>query len=147
MGRVIRGALAGIVATLVMSGVMAVAKALGLFEEAPPRQITRNVESDSGLRPREMPKSIFDLSWVAAHFGFGASCGALYALVGRFLPGSPMVSGTLFGLGVWTVNYAGVLPALQLYPSPAHDRSSRTAVMIAAHVVFGAVLGKTAGKR
>jgi uncharacterized membrane protein YagU involved in acid resistance len=94
-----------------------------------------------------MPRAVFDLSWISAHFGFGATCGATYALVGRLLPGGATFSGMLVGLVIWTVNYAGLLPALQLYPSPEEDRTSRTATMIGAHLVYGAVLGRVAGKR
>jgi NAD(P)-dependent dehydrogenase (short-subunit alcohol dehydrogenase family) len=58
-------------------------------------------------------------------------------LPGRFkTPGS----GLLYGLGVWAVNYAGILPALGLMPPARHDRLGRPTSMLAAHLVFGAAL-------
>ena len=39
-----------------------------------------------------------------------------------------------------------VIPALELYPWPDEDRESRSKIMLAAQVVFGACLGKLAGR-
>ena len=48
---------------------------------------------------------------------------------------------TLYGLAVWAGSYLGLLPALGIM-SPATDHPlRRTALMIAAHLVWGSALG------
>jgi hypothetical protein len=71
----------------------------------------------------------------------------VYGVVRRLIPGGALVSGTVFGLLVWGINYLGFLPALQLYPWPDEDRESRAATMIGLHVVYGASLGELAGRK
>lgn len=142
MGRLIHGGAAGVLATALMSLVMAAGKAVGLMHEAPPKEITARSAEEAGVNPRQAPRSTFHMSWLAAHVGYGAACGAVYAVIRRLLPGSAPVSGLIFGLLVWATNYLGILPALGLYPDPEEDRSSRVAVMIAAHAVYGISLGE-----
>ena len=43
------------------------------------------------------------------------------------------------------VSYSGWLPALHLMPPPEQDRPGRQPSMVAAHVVYGAVLGALSG--
>jgi hypothetical protein len=76
---------------------------------------------------------------VVAHLGFGAVTGAAYALAPRI--GPPVLRGVVTALGVWAVSYQGWVPALGILPKASEDRPARPAVMIAAHVVYGAVLG------
>jgi hypothetical protein len=45
------------------------------------------------------------------------------------------------GLAVWAVSYQGWIPALGILPKASEDRPARPAVMVTAHVVYGAVLG------
>jgi uncharacterized membrane protein YagU involved in acid resistance len=52
-------------------------------------------------------------------------------------------AGISFGLLVWAISYLGLLPALGLYPSPRKDTGRRTAIMVLAHIVWGAMLGTT----
>ncbi len=147
MGRLIRGAMAGIGATIIMSVAMAAAKALGLIEETPPKEITSRAEKAVGMGPDARSGPDFAVRWVLAHFGYGTFCGAVYAVLRRLIPGGAVVSGIVFGLLVWGVSYLGFLPALKLYPWPDEDRESRSAAMIALHVVYGASLGKLANRK
>jgi len=80
---------------------------------------------------------------MANHLAFGAAAGALFALGARRLPARPMrlAAGGLYGLMVWAVMYRRVLPALGLMPNPRRDRFGRPGTMIAAHIVYGGVLG------
>jgi putative membrane protein len=68
--------------------------------------------------------------------------GALYGLTAnpQSLPAAAP-AGVAFGLGVWAGSYLGVLPAAGLYRSAADEPTERNAMMVAAHVVWGASLG------
>lgn len=138
------GAVAGLVATAPMSIAMkAMKEELPWYERyaLPPRIITRKFGQKSGLMEdrNEPGESILTL---LAHFGYGAAVGALYAPIAHKLKKIPaLVKGMVFGLVVWATSYFGLLPALGLM-RPAHKQPfRRTALMIAAHLVWGAVLG------
>ncbi len=142
--RVLAGSAAGAVATAPMTALMAGAFR-ALPREArrplPPRVITMNVAEATGadaLLPRDEQRLAATL---AGHFGYGAATGAIYGLVEPRLPGPPVAKGILFGLGVWTASYLGWLPVAGLHPSATREPLSRNALMIGAHVVFGAALG------
>jgi uncharacterized membrane protein YagU involved in acid resistance len=107
----------------------------------PPHRITMRVLGRIGQRHR-LPRREQRLgATFAAHFGYGAAMGSLYAPLQAKLPGPGLVTGLGFGLVVWLVSYLGVLPALSLFPPPQRDAPRRTALMIAGHVVWGATLG------
>jgi hypothetical protein len=139
MGKTLRGSIAGLIATLPMTVVIYGGKALGLLHTPPPKEVTAGVESKAGGNP---DGEGFSLTWIAAHVGIGAAVGALYPWVRPALPGSPTLSGALYGLSVWFQAYVGLLPELGLYPGPTEDSTSRQAVMVAAHIVYGATLGR-----
>ncbi len=80
-----------------------------------------------------------------AHLAYGAAFGALYALWRRKRGGS-VPSGLAFGLAVWAANYAGVLPAARIVPPPDEEDPRQTARLVAAHVVYGTVLGLATGR-
>lgn len=78
---------------------------------------------------------------LASHFAYGAAMGTLYsALVKDALPVPRGVRGVTYGLGVWAGSYLGWLPAAGLYPPATEEPAPRNALMIAAHVVWGASL-------
>jgi len=52
-----------------------------------------------------------------------------------------MMSGCIYGLGVWSCSYLGWLPASGLYRSAVNHTPERNTLMIAAHLVWGASLG------
>lgn len=139
----LHGALAGAVATLPMSAVMLAAGRAGLMGKQPPELIAETAFGAAGVRPAEW---VSNVAGTAAHIGFGAAAGALFGLMHRRreLPVPPAVLGMGFGLLVYTVSYEGWVPALTALPSPEHDRPGRQPSMIAAHLVYGAVLGALA---
>ena len=134
MSAVVRGAVSGLVATVGMSAVMlAFRKQMG---EQPPDAIATEAAHAVGADPTEEQA---DVLASFAHAGFGATVGAGYALLPRY--GPPPLRGVLLALGVWGVSYQGWVPALGILPPASRDKPGRPAVMVAAHVVFGAVLG------
>jgi hypothetical protein len=130
------GVLAGAAATVPMTAVIVLGRMAFARWMAPPEQITSKVAERVGFNPNE-DSTEFELGWIAAHFGYGAGCGAVYSLVWTLIPGSIVTKGLIFGELVWSVSYLGYIPAMGLYPWPKDDSKSRMAVMIAAHAVFG----------
>ena len=66
-------------------------------------------------------------------------------MLARRTPMAPLVSGMLFAVVVWALSYLGWLPALKILP-PAHEHSARRNVfMIAAHLIWGSVMGLAFG--
>ena len=134
-----RGALAGLAATVPMTAVIGAGRAAGLMRTPPPVEITENIAEQAGENPdRQSPE--FQAGWLAAHVGYGAACGVIFAAIRPVLPRSDLVAGLLFGGAVWGVSYISLLPSLNLYPPAQDDSNQRQVVMIAAHAVFGAAM-------
>jgi uncharacterized membrane protein YagU involved in acid resistance len=143
MNSFIRGGLAGFLATAPMTLVIFMGRTLGLLRTSPPVQITANVQrrlTNDEDAPENIAGSAFQASWLISHFGYGTGCGVLYSLLGALLPRPLALRGVAYGLAVWGVSYINLMPNLRLYPPVREDRLSRTAVMIAAHVVYGVAL-------
>jgi uncharacterized membrane protein YagU involved in acid resistance len=127
-----------------MTGVMYAGKSIGLLQTLPPKEITAHVQS---MTDTETDGLAFSLSWLSAHLGFGAAVGALFPWLRQAYPGPPEVAGALFGVSVWFQAYVGLLPELGLFPPATEDTTSRQAVMVTAHMVYGATLGRLAGQK
>ncbi|MGI8551140.1 MAG: DUF6789 family protein [Dehalococcoidia bacterium] len=136
MNKLLRGSFAGFAGTGLMTVVMAAERQAHLFRRPAPAEVTEQAEKKLNLR-QHLSEPAFQASWLGAHFGFGISFGAGYALVRPLLPDSPILAGLIWGGGIWATSYLGVLPALGLHPSPDDDSRSRTAVMIATHAIYG----------
>ena len=142
----LKGALSGAIATVPMTVAMvAMHRALPPSEKypLPPSLITENLEQKAGVVDQVDRKEHRALTMVS-HFGYGALCGGLFALALHTRAPRTSTSvgaGVLFGLGVWGTSYLGLLPALRLLGSAKNIPPRRNALMIAAHVVWGAALG------
>jgi hypothetical protein len=127
--RLLIGGIAGFVATLAMTAAMRRMHAgLPADERYPltPRELT-----DRALAPP--PEAAPDLT-LAAHFAYGAGCGAL---LGAANPRMSRVAGALAGGGVWLASYMGWIPAFGLLkPATAHPLR-RNLVMLGAHFAWG----------
>jgi len=138
----LRGALAGGAATVAMSGVIAIGRALGLFRTSPPQEITAAATQEATGWP-PAATTAFRAGGLSAHLLYGMACGSLFSGLrqcGPRLPRQPLGLG--FGLLVWGASYLGLMPALRLYPWPNQDTPGRVATMILAHLVFGASLAE-----
>ena len=140
-----RGALAGLAGTTAMSVVMLAARKTGRMGKLPPERVT-----EAGLRVLRVQASERSENALstAAHLGYGATVGALFAAAGSTvrLPLPAPVTGALYGLAVWAAGYAGWMPALGIMPPPHRDRPDRQTAMVLSHLVYGAVLGALVGK-
>jgi len=139
----VRGCLAGTIATGIMTLLIEGGRAGDLFRTSPPEEITARAEAAVGVS-HELSEPAFHASWGAAHVAYGALCGVGFALARPLLPASTVLAGLLFGGTVWAVSYLGVLPRLQLYPPIRVDAPARVAVMLAAHAAFGIATAEAA---
>jgi uncharacterized membrane protein YagU involved in acid resistance len=142
--RYLTGAVAGLVATAPMTVWMAIAKRYLSWqsqEPLPPSLITHNalqaVELDDELSQDE------EAALTAVnHFAYGAAAGTLYGRL--YSPRSAtdaVTSGVMYGLGIWSCSYFGLIPATGLYRSPIDETADRNPLMIVAHVIWGGSLG------
>ena len=144
MKRLLRGALAGGLATAPMSAVMMGAKQLGLVGEMPPEKITAKFLNRAGIRRSEVQQ---DVLATLTHFGFGAAAGAAFGVIAprRLIARLPM--GMAYGAAIWGVSYMGWVPALGIMPPADRDRRDRQMVMLASHLVYGTALALLVGAR
>ena len=142
--RLLRGAAAGTLATVPMSAVMLGAGKLGLMGQQPPEAITKEAVED--LTGSEPHGATSDALASLAHLGFGALSGAVFAALPRPERVPAPLAGVAFALPVWAASYRGWVPRFGAMPHADDDRNDRVAVMIGAHVVFGAVLGALEGR-
>ncbi len=138
----VRGAVSGVVASTAMGGLILGLSKLGLMGEPPPRKLTRKMlrKVDPKLA-RGAPLAVVT---GLAHVGYGAVFGAGFGALAANLPNRParITAGVVFGGALWGVGYAGWIPALGLMRQPDHDfPPARPWGMIAAHLVYGALLG------
>ena len=147
MNGLITGAIAGLLATIPMTMMMKALHAQLPREERyplPPRLIVESASEKVEVRDDLDEEDKFAATLIA-HFGYGATTGALYKGVLEAAGIKPTASnGVVYGLGVWTLSYLGVLPAMGLLATATEHPARRNALMIASHVVWGAALGATA---
>jgi putative membrane protein len=142
--RLIVGTAAGIIATVPMTALMLLLhRQLPRHERypLPPRRVTMEAAEDVGLADDFSEPQRVGLT-AAGHFAYGGGVGGLYTLLPEnALPRSPALRGIVYGLAVWSGSYLGWLPVAGLHPPATQEPARRNALMIAAHVVYGAALG------
>lgn len=139
MNGILAGAVAGFLATAPMTAVMS-----RLFPELPrgdrqplpPRLVTERILGPYGLLDGMDEDRRTDTA-LAAHYGYGAATGALYPLAAQLLGGSTVITGTAYGVAVWTASYLGWIPVSGTLTRATRHSGRRNALMIAAHAVWG----------
>lgn len=137
------GVVASLAASTAMSVMLGVTHKLGLLGEPPPRKLTRKIASLLGLAHVPRGASLF-VATTAAHYAYGAGIGALFggAIAPRASTRQKRVAlGIATGAAVWAASYQGWIPGLGLMKPPSRDRPLRPSLMLAAHCLFGAVMG------
>jgi hypothetical protein len=124
----------------VMMGAMHRALPPNEREPLPPRQITQNAAAAAGVA-LGADEETREAATLATHFGYGASAGSLYAPFAGSTRLPPVVEGALYGMLVWGGSYLGILPGAGLYRSAKDETAGRNALMMSAHLVWGASLG------
>lgn len=149
---ILRGALAGVIATVPMTVTMNLIRSnLSGSErqrDLPPEEILSASQRHAGPN--------FEITVDVPHYLYGGFSGAVYALsegvfAKRFRLRSEL-SGPLFGLVVWAVSYLGWMPALTAINARAsesratHQSINRNLTMISSHLVWGFVMARLMGR-
>jgi len=142
MSSIPKGALAGAVATGAMTVHMLWAERTGRVDDLAPEHITEAGLAAVGVRPSEGEHAA---ATTLAHLGFGASAGALYALVARRWA-SNMAIGVAYGLAVAAASYQGWVPALGILPPLSDASGGRRNELLVSHVIYGATLAWVSGR-
>lgn len=143
MQELLRGSLAGLIATAPMTWTMKAADRLLPRRHQgrlPPRQITESVLESADAR-QALDEEQLDALTVVAHYGFGTAAGALLGLTAARMRWPGPLAGAGVGLAVWAGSYLGWLPATRLRRSATQEPAPRNLQMIAAHLVWGAAAG------
>jgi putative membrane protein len=138
-----QGAIAGAIATVPMTAAMnALHSALPHKQQGalPPEQLTMQTAEETGIKER-LDASERCVAVNLAHYAFGAGAGSLYGLAAQSCPDRPLLRGIGFGLGIWATCYLGWLPIAGFRANGWRETAERNAMMIGAHVVWGAAAG------
>ena len=135
-----RGAIAGIVAGIVfvMVEMAAVTTVMGMNPWGPPRMMAAIALGERALPPPETFDAGIVFVGMMVHFALSAVLGAGFAMAAARLCTSmahAVLAGTLMGVVVYGVNFYAFT---ELFPWFA---MARNAITIAAHAIFGAVMG------
>jgi uncharacterized membrane protein YagU involved in acid resistance len=151
MNRILLGALAGLAATVPMTLAMKLMhEALPRHEQypLPPRQVLEGMAEKAGVNEHMDEEERETATWVS-HFAYGTACGALYGALSEgfdSLEVPPALAGVGFSLAVWAGSYLGWLPAAGIISPATEHPPRRNALMIAAHIVWGASAGMMVDK-
>jgi hypothetical protein len=139
MRKTTAGAIGGVVAGVIISGVMAIGRDAGLLHNTLADQAsdwldrrfnTRDWAGEDGTQALEQG------SHIAASAAFGAVYGATRPLT-QSVP--PVAAGALFGAGLYAVAIAGVAPSIGL-TRDQHDEADGVVVQrLGLHVLFGVI--------
>jgi hypothetical protein len=139
--RALVGAVSGLGATLVLSGLRQVWARVGLVFETAPMQVVDRVE-ELGL--------VGDLSpWgrrlltAFAHFAYGAGTGMAFGLLRRERGGTGEEAsvGSALGVLAWGVGWASWLPLTGVHRAPWTQKTPKVLLPVIDHAVFGAAWG------
>ncbi|MDT8406373.1 MAG: DUF2938 family protein [Methylococcales bacterium] len=128
---IVRGIIAGLVATVVLSIMMVVKGAMGVMPEL---NVIAMLASKMG--------GIVALGW-AAHFMFGVIYGVVFGLIQGKLPGPLVVRGIVLGIIGWLIMMVMVMPMMGQGLFAANMGMMAAVATFMLHVIFGAVLGLT----
>ena len=139
--RALIGALGGLGATLVLSGLREAWSKIGLVFETAPMQVVDRVE-ELGLVEDLSPWGRRLLT-VAAHFAYGAGTGMSFGLLRREegSPGEEASVGSALGVLAWGVGWASWLPLTGVHRAPWTQKTPKVLLPVIDHAVFGAAWG------
>jgi uncharacterized membrane protein YagU involved in acid resistance len=146
--KLVKGALAGFVATAPMSISMVLGWRLLPRREKyhlPPRLITQEITERVGIEDDMSENQLVGLT-IFSHFGYGAIFGAIYTLFEHLVSVPSSLKGALAGVALWLGSYLGWLPALGILTPATQHPWRRNLLMVLAHVIWGVTLGEVMRK-
>jgi hypothetical protein len=146
VSRIVSGALAGFGATVPMTVAM-----VAMYRNLPPHQRYPLPPRRITMRAAEKTRTKHHLDethrtalTLLAHFGYGAAVGGIFGLMAPRQMSRSIPAGIGYGLLVWAGSYLGLLPALRLHRPATREPDERNALMVAAHILWGAAAGALA---
>jgi hypothetical protein len=79
---------------------------------------------------------------MVTHLSYGSFWGGMYGLLRTALRTPVLATGAIFGLGVWAIGPATLVPAMKLMGKPTEEPPIRTAMMVLGHVAYGVALAE-----
>jgi hypothetical protein len=139
--RALTGALGGLGATIVLSGLRQAWSKVGLVFETAPMQVVDRVE-ELGL-VGDLSPGRRRLLTAFAHFAYGAGTGISFGLLRkeRGGPGEEASVGSALGVLAWGVGWASWLPLTGVHRAPWTQKSPKVLLPVIDHAVFGAAWG------
>jgi hypothetical protein len=140
-GRVVRGALGGLGATLVLTGLREAWAKMGLVFETAPMQVVERVEKLGFVG--ELSPAARSLLTVFAHFAYGVGTGAAFGILRREKggPGEESAVGSALGILAWGAGWSSWLPLTGVHKAPWNQRTPKVLLPVMDHAVFGAAWG------
>jgi hypothetical protein len=140
-GRASRGALAGLVATVALTGLRQAWSKMGLVFETAPMQVVDRAE-ELGLFDDLSPVGRRVLMG-CAHFAYGAGTGAAFGLLRREQgkPAEEAAVGSALGVLAWGAGWSSWLPLAGVDKAPWTQKTPRVLLPVVDHAVFGAAWG------
>jgi hypothetical protein len=139
----IRGALAGVAGTAVMTMMMRKVAPKVIPEEMRPDEFIPKKPVEWAEEQLGHPNALTEDQEMkvamGAHFTYGSSNGALYGLLRSQMDGLPApLMGAIFGVGLWAVSFEGWMPALGIMEAPTEKSPKKVPMPIMAHILYGA---------
>ncbi len=132
--RLLIGGIAGLVGTMAMTAAMRRFHRRLPDEERYPLTPREIIDSGSKQLGAPVVGEVAKDVTTAAHFAYGAACGALIAAMN---PDPGKRTGAAAGVAVWLASYMGWIPAVgTLEPATKHP-ARRNLLMIGVHLVWG----------
>lgn len=135
------GAIAGLVAAAVTSGVMLIGRDAGVLKPTLSDASQTWLDERLGLKRRlgdDGPEIVEQAGHYVGSLGLGATYGSIRPWLG-FLPG--VLAGAVFGAGVYAFGVVGVLPELGVTRGEPDPEPGVSTQRFGLHIVYGAVLG------
>ncbi len=139
--RAVTGAVGGLGATVVLSGLREVLTRMGLvFDTAPMQVVDRAEEVDL---VGDLSPAGYRLLTVVAHFAYGTGTGVVFGLLRRERGGAAEEAavGSALGILAWGAGWASWLPLTGVHKAPWTQRTPRVLLPVIDHAVFGAAWG------
>ena len=137
------GAIGGLVAGAVVAGLQWIGKDAGLLKDNLSETTQDWLDERFDARERLGDDGLMLLE-EAGHYGMSIGLGAAYGMVRPYLPVPGVVSGALFGAGVYATAVAGVLPEFGITDGEREAAPGVAAERFAVHVLYGAIIGLVA---